>query len=137
MDIRSAEASDLAGILKVHRSIFPKSLDPALGYEYAIKNNIVLVADEGEVVGYGILRRALLDELYILEEHRGGGISSGMLKKFEKRAREQGIKTLKRHAHSPAPADFKRLLAFYKKYGYKELQINFAGNPWADLEKEL
>ena len=136
MIIRRAVEADLAGILMVHYSIFPGSIDPSPGYEYSIRNNTVLIADdEGEVIGFGVLRGAV-DSLYLLRENRGCGIGSLILEQLESIAKEQGIYTLKVYAHSPDPADLERLIAFYEHRGYKRLPVG-STTAGADLVKEL
>jgi GNAT superfamily N-acetyltransferase len=137
MTIRRAVESDLAGILKVHcgsnLSIDP---DPSPGYKYAISHNTVLVADEdGEVVGFGLLRGTNVDSLYVLKEIRCRGTGSLLLEQLENTAREQGQLLLHVHANPPDLQDFERLRGFYKHRGYTEVQI-LAGR-WVDFEKIL
>lgn len=136
MNIRRATEADLEGIVKVHYSIFPGSQDPAPEYEYAIKHQTVLVADDkGEVVGFGLLR-GTIDSLYLLKKNRSSGVGSRILEQLESIAREQGIRALQVHAHSPDPADFERLVRFYEHRGYRRLPAGTTA-AGADLVKEL
>jgi GNAT superfamily N-acetyltransferase len=83
----------------------------------------VLVAG-GEVVGYAALtlgysleyrgRDAFVDELYLLPEHRGGGVGARALACLEDACRALGVRALHLEAERKKP----RLLAFYERAGF-------------------
>ena len=136
MKIRRAIETDLVGILGVYQRFFPKKPAPSARYEATIKDAIVLVADnEGEVVGFGVLRISRIEDLYILPEHQVNRLGSRVLQQLEDYAMQQDCKIVSVYAFPPNLDDLDRLIKFYVHRGYKVHQSDRTKG--ADLKKEL
>jgi diamine N-acetyltransferase len=85
-----------------------------------------LVEDEGQVVGYVVLcfgysiefhgRDAFVDEVFLLDTHRGRGLGGRVIEAVVGECRDLGIEALHLEAeHDNAPA-----IALYRKLGFRD-----------------
>jgi GNAT superfamily N-acetyltransferase len=137
MMIRAANLSDLQGILEVTMQTFPDNPQSAEGYAEAIEEEVVLVGEaEGGIIGFGLLRGANIEQLYILKDSQGKGIGSKILAKLETIAGENGFELIHAYAKAPESAEQGRLERFYEMRGY-ERQPKESSTSGTDFIKHL
>ncbi|HEU0076977.1 MAG TPA: GNAT family N-acetyltransferase [Longimicrobiaceae bacterium] len=91
--------------------------DASLGEAWLVRRGgapagyFVLAAGFSLEFGGGCL---LLDELYVREEHRGGGIGRGALRRAEEACRDRGMRALRLEADRGNP----RVQALYRGLGF-------------------
>lgn len=67
------------------KTMFGQSEDEAEGVRVAV------LSDEGNAVGYALYTRSEFKEIYVLEEHRGGGYADVILKAVKEWYQSEGI----------------------------------------------
>jgi len=98
---------------------------------------VLCVADEGgEVVGFGLMRGASIDCLYVLAGRNGGGIGSRILTQLEAIAVKKWIDVLHVNANPRDKSKLDDLRRFYATNGYIELFVDYEQG-WAEFEKKL
>jgi GNAT superfamily N-acetyltransferase len=116
MEIRLANAEDLAAILQYDRHIPPERV------EACVCGGTVRILCEGSCV-LGILRYSLfwqsvpfLDLLYIDESHRALGWGSKMMRKWEREMADRGYSYVMLSTQEDETAKY-----FYEKLGYRRI----------------
>ncbi len=149
--IRKANIDDLFEIQKLNKELFelesnnfdstiitewPLTQEGKEYFENAIRNNIVLVACDNQIIvgyligtlysqySYNNTVQAELDNMCIMNEYRKLGIGSKLFEEFKKICKENKINEIK------VVASYNNLNAieFYKRNGFKEAELTLKQN---------
>jgi GNAT superfamily N-acetyltransferase len=134
--IRIAEAADVDRMMPLVREFYVHeklALDEARYRDLALEliakdeqGKLLVIESDGELIGYAVIgfgfslefggRDALLDEFYVSEAHRGGGIGTQLISVVEELCRAKGISAL----HLAADYANVRAHELYKRLGFRD-----------------
>ena len=129
MQVRRAEAADIDGLARIwydgwqdaHASILPAALARLRTFESFKKRlqaalpDVRVVGSPGAPVGFCIVRRDELDQLYVLATARGTGAAAALVDDAERRLRNGGVET----AWLACAIGNDRAARFYEKCGWR------------------
>lgn len=126
--IRPAHARDVPRLRQIAESAYAGYV-PRIGvrpapmdadYEASVRDDVVLVADDGEVIGLVVLVRhddhLLVENVAVDPARHGEGIGRALLAEAERVAVEHGLDELRLYTHVTMTEN----LAFYPRLGYRE-----------------
>jgi ribosomal protein S18 acetylase RimI-like enzyme len=120
--IRLAQPEDKEAIQRIYDAVVgpQASQDEALWDRLIQRGGLVVVTDEGRIVGFGGIDVHAAEQvkwLYLLPQHQRAGLGSELLRRLESIGWEAGLDSLRVHS---AP----RAVHFYRRHGYRLVETH-------------